>query len=111
MGLFTEFMLPFCSHMTAPRVVALFERYLTAPTSLTPDQQALVLMCLALGFVRLQGFEPSQAPAHNPSETPSAPGRAISVPDNERLDVPFFRQSVHILETWGGASFTSLRKF
>jgi hypothetical protein len=117
MQLFTEFMLPFCSHMTAPRVVSLFERYLTAPDALAPDQQAVVLMCLALGYVRLQGFEPGPVPTKpappgtgGPASAQSGPGRALFVNDSERLDVPFFRQAVDILEKWGGVSFTSLRE-
>lgn len=118
MGLFTEYMLPFCSHLTAPRVLSLFERYLAAPNSLTPDQQALVLMCIGLGYVRLQGFEQGPGPLGSMSPTRTGnsgtklppPGRAVFVDDADRLDVPFFRHSLHILEKWGGASFTSLRK-
>lgn len=95
MQCFTDNLLPYCSFMTPPRVLALFERYVQAPSTLSPDQTALILACLALGYIRLQGFQPDRL--------------AQYVPIHERMDVPYFRSAVETLETWGGSSFTSLR--
>ncbi|KLT42468.1 hypothetical protein CC85DRAFT_292105 [Cutaneotrichosporon oleaginosum] len=94
MQTFCDHMLPFCSYMTAPRVLSLFERYLSAPHTLSPDQTALMYSCLALGYNRLRTFGDSR--------------QARDVPDNERTDVPYFRHAIHVLDKWGSASFTSL---
>lgn len=100
---FTEFILPFCSHLTAPRIMSLWDRFMTAQNTLTPDQLALMLISLALGYLRLQGFTPGGT-----AESGLPAGRAVPVPDEDRLDVPLFRHAVHVLEKWGSATFTSL---
>jgi hypothetical protein len=96
MQTFCDHMLPFCSYMTAPRVLSLFERYLSAPHTLSPDQTALIYSCLALGYNRLRTFGDQR--------------HARDVPDIERTDVPYFRHAVSVLDKWGSASFTSLRE-
>lgn len=96
MQTFCDHMLPFCSYMTAPRVMNLFERYLSAPQTLSPDQTALMFSCLALGYIRMQTFGNER--------------HARVVRDEDRMDVPYFRHAVHVLDKWGSASFTSLRK-
>lgn len=96
MQTFCDHMLPFCSYMTSPRVLALFERYLSAPQTLSPDQTALMYSCLALGYIRLQAFGNDR--------------HAREVADRDRMDVPYFRHAVHMLDKWGSASFTSLRE-
>lgn len=102
---FTEFMLPFSSHLTAPRILDLFDRYVSSPSTLAPDQLSLILICIAMGYLRLQGFTPGGT-----VDSGQQAGRAIPVPDDERMDVAFFRNSVNVLEKWGSVSFTSLRR-
>ncbi|GMK56148.1 hypothetical protein CspeluHIS016_0212040 [Cutaneotrichosporon spelunceum] len=94
MQMFIVHFLPFCSYMTPPRVASLYERYVSSPSTLSPDQFALTLSCLALGFVRLQGFGEDRL--------------ALVVREEDRMDVPYFRHAIDILENWGSASFTSL---
>lgn len=96
MQMFCDHMLPFCSYMTTPRVMSLFERYLSAPTTLSPDQTALMHSCIALGYLREVSFGNQR--------------HARIVREEDRVDVPYFRHAVHVLDKWGSASFTSLRE-
>lgn len=89
--------LPTCSFLTPARIHHLFERYTTSPTSLGPDQLALIYACLACGYVRLQYFG-----GHERNATP--------VPQDQREDIPWYRHAVHTLTTWGSSTFTSLRE-
>ncbi|ORY22193.1 hypothetical protein BCR39DRAFT_391227 [Naematelia encephala] len=92
---FTIYCLPYCSFLTPTRISHLFDRYEAAPLSLSPDQRALVYVCLACGYIRLQYFGEG--------------GRlAKFVPEEERLDVVWYRQAVDALDKWGSATFTSL---
>lgn len=89
--------LPTCSFLTPSRINHLFERYVASPTSLGPDQLALIYACLACGYVRLQYFGGHER-------------NATAVPQDQREDVPWYRHAVHALTTWGSATFTSLRE-
>jgi hypothetical protein len=89
--------LPTCSFLTPSRINHLFERYVASPTSLGPDQLALIYACLACGYVRLQYFG-----GHDRNAT--------SVPQDQREDVPWYRHAVHTLTAWGSTTFTSLRE-
>jgi hypothetical protein len=89
--------LPTCSFLTPSRINHLFERYVASPTSLGPDQLALIYACLACGYVRLQYFG-----GHDRNATP--------VPQDQREDVPWYRHAVHTLTAWGSTTFTSLRE-
>ena len=89
--------LPTCSFLTPSRINHLFERYVASPTSLSPDQLALIYACLACGYVRLQYFG-----GHDRNAT--------SVPQDQREDVPWYRHAVHTLTAWGSTTFTSLRE-
>lgn len=82
--------------MTPHRVVSLYERYVSSLSTLSPDQVALTLSCLAVGYVRLQGFAEDSVP--------------VFVKEEDRMDVPYFRHAIDVLEKWGSASFTSLRE-
>lgn len=101
MQVFLDDFLPYCSYMTPPRVHSLFNRYITSPETLSPDQTALICACLALGLLRLKSV-PLRKGFHR---------HHTEVPDEERIDVVFFRHAIDILERWGTASFTSLRKW
>jgi hypothetical protein len=89
--------LPTCSFLTPARINHLFERYVASPTSLGPDQLALIYACLACGFVRLEYFGGHER-------------NATSVPQEQREDVPWYRHAVHTLTAWGSTTFTSLRE-
>jgi hypothetical protein len=89
--------LPTCSFLTPARINHLFERYVASPTSLGPDQLALIYACLACGYVRLEYFGGHER-------------NATSVPQEQREDVPWYRHAVHTLTAWGSTTFTSLRE-
>jgi hypothetical protein len=93
---FVAHLLPYAGYFPPAKIEGLFQRWLTSPDSLTPDQATFVLACIASGYVRLQSRD-----AH---------GHPIAVAPEDRLDVLYFRHAVRTLEAWGSASFTSLRK-
>lgn len=94
---FTGFVLPIFSYMPAASVITLFDRYATNPKDLLPEETALILACLAVGFLTLQSFTPGSAHARH-------------VPEDERMDVPFFRQAVNTLSKSGGTNYISFRE-
>lgn len=100
MQVFLDDFLPYCSYMTTPRVHSLFNRYITSPETLAPDQTALICACLALGLLRLKSVPLRKSFLRHLTE----------VPDEDRTDIIFFRHAIDILERWGDASFTSLRQ-
>ena len=93
---FIDHCLVYCSFLTPARIAHLFERFSSAPSSLDPDQTALISACLAVGYCRLQYFPMGTS--------------AVRVSDSDRKDVAWYRQSMQILDDWGSASFNSLRE-
>lgn len=95
---FIDYCLPHCRIATPPRLVSMLDRYVSSPTALSPDQTALLFMCLACGYVRYQYF--------------GEHGRvAKTVRDEQREDIAWYRHAVDILTRWGSATFTSLRRY
>jgi len=95
--IFITYCLPMCSVLTPSRVRDLYSRYQSAPTTLGPDQTALVYMFLASGYARYHYFGLRGREAHG-------------VPESARQDVAWYRHAVSTLTQWGSASFTSLRE-
>lgn len=94
---FITYCLPMCSVLTPARVRDLYFRFRTAPSTLGPDQTALIHMFLASGYARYHYFGLRGRAAHG-------------VPEASRQDVAWYRHAVATLTHRGSASFTSLRK-